>query len=236
MSTRWEIDDEEAPGDRVKLAELWGSFERGASRLIEHYLSRERCYAVLQPRPSPDGPLSRRQSDLMRRLVLGEQHKAIATDLEISSASVTQRLRHCAQQFGVHSHWARWPLFLLVAGTAFYAFPRLEVGARLSRRLRDGQEHVVCSFERPDRDLPLELSTAEQEIARLVIQGVAQSEMAAIRGTSTRTVGNQVSAVFSKLGVSGRLQLVHLLVRRAAGRVDNFTAGNNSELHSDRQN
>jgi len=94
----------------------------------------------------------------------------------------------------------------------------------------------VCSFERPDRDLPLELSTAEQEIARLVIQGVAQSEMAAIRGTSTRTVGNQVSAVFSKLGVSGRLQLVHLLVRRAAGRVDNFTAGNNSELHSDRQN
>lgn len=55
--------------------------------------------------------------------------------------------------------------------------------------------------------MPPGLSEAEQEIVRLLREGASNKEIAQARGTSERTVANQVSRLLRKLGVSSRVQI-----------------------------
>jgi DNA-binding CsgD family transcriptional regulator len=63
-----------------------------------------------------------------------------------------------------------------------------------------------------------ELTPAELEVVTLVCEGRSNKEIAASRGTSVHTVGNQLAAVFAKLGVASRFELVDLATRRTAAR------------------
>jgi DNA-binding CsgD family transcriptional regulator len=51
------------------------------------------------------------------------------------------------------------------------------------------------------------LSVRELEVARLVAQGRTSTEAAGVLHLSVRTVDNHLSRIFSKLGVSSRVQL-----------------------------
>jgi DNA-binding CsgD family transcriptional regulator len=55
---------------------------------------------------------------------------------------------------------------------------------------------------------PSGLTSAEQQVVGLVIQGKSNAEIAAERGTSIRTVANQLRSVYAKLKISGRAQLL----------------------------
>ncbi len=70
-------------------------------------------------------------------------------------------------------------------------------------------ELAVLSFTLP-RDSAITLSSAESDVARHVLAGRSNSEIAALRRCSTRTVANQVASVFRKLRVRSRLELVAL--------------------------
>ncbi len=61
-----------------------------------------------------------------------------------------------------------------------------------------------------------ELTPAEREVVALVREGCSNKQIAALRGTSVHTVGNQLAAIFGKLGVGSRLELVELATRRQA--------------------
>jgi DNA-binding CsgD family transcriptional regulator len=52
------------------------------------------------------------------------------------------------------------------------------------------------------------LTAAEAEVVELVVRGRSNREIADARGTSPATVANQLSAVFRKLGVHSRSDLV----------------------------
>ncbi len=58
------------------------------------------------------------------------------------------------------------------------------------------------------------LTPAESDVVTLLSMGCANGEIASRRGTSVRTVGNQLSMVFKKLGLKSRNELVEF----AAGR------------------
>ena len=66
---------------------------------------------------------------------------------------------------------------------------------------------IILSFAL-DRDSAATLSPAESEVARYLLEGRSNAEIASQRGSSARTVANQVSSLFRKLGVSSRLELV----------------------------
>jgi DNA-binding CsgD family transcriptional regulator len=51
------------------------------------------------------------------------------------------------------------------------------------------------------------LTRAEQAILSLVLRGQGNSAIAAARGTSPRTIANQLAAIYQKLGVSSRREL-----------------------------
>jgi DNA-binding CsgD family transcriptional regulator len=73
----------------------------------------------------------------------------------------------------------------------------------------DDGELAVLSFALPS-DHAIDLSSAESDVARHVLAGRSNSEIALLRRCSTRTVANQVASLFRKLGVRSRLELVAL--------------------------
>jgi DNA-binding CsgD family transcriptional regulator len=73
----------------------------------------------------------------------------------------------------------------------------------------DDGDLAVLSFTLP-WDNPINLSSAESDVARHILAGRSNSEIAALRRCSVRTVANQVASLFRKLGVRSRLELVAL--------------------------
>ena len=86
-------------------------------------------------------------------------------------------------------------------------------GLRASRVNIDGEELAVFSFPLPAPTLPHSLSEAERDVAIALLEGLSNAQIAASRGTSARTVANQVASLFRKLGVRSRTEAVAALGR-----------------------
>ncbi len=69
------------------------------------------------------------------------------------------------------------------------------------------------SFPLPPPAFPSSFSVAEREIAAAILAGLSNTEIAAARGTSLRTIANQVATMFRKTGARSRSQLVAILGR-----------------------
>lgn len=76
----------------------------------------------------------------------------------------------------------------------------------------DGQLYAYLVVEGAKSPLA-ELTRAEQEVVELVASGCSNREVAERRRVSVNTVGNQLAAIFGKLGVSSRHELVARLSR-----------------------
>lgn len=84
-------------------------------------------------------------------------------------------------------------------------------GLRATRFAVAGREVVVMSYPTGASALPDTLSAAEQEVARALLRGATNAEIAEARGVSARTVANQIASIFKKLGVSSRAELASKL-------------------------
>jgi DNA-binding CsgD family transcriptional regulator len=71
----------------------------------------------------------------------------------------------------------------------------------------DGQTVAILSFDVDDADKTHELTSAEREVALLVLAGKSNGEIAEARHCSVRTVANQLQSVFRKLGIRSRAEL-----------------------------
>lgn len=79
----------------------------------------------------------------------------------------------------------------------------------------DGEVYLVLSHpQKPTGSLELlVLTPAERDVARRLLAGHTHAAIARARGTSTRTVANQIARIYSKAGVGSREELA----RRADG-------------------
>ena len=169
------------------------------------------CEATDAPatwRSIPHAPrLDVRQRQILELTLQGASLKQIAIDLELSSARVC-RLRQAA--------------LLSIGFSDVYAF----VYASL--------QHGVPGFEPPRlRSLAAEalLSPSEREVAELARLGLSNAAIAARRRTSPRTIANQLSSLFKKLGVQSRLELVLVrLLPFAHGGPHTLTPGRLGEI------
>ena len=73
----------------------------------------------------------------------------------------------------------------------------------------DMAEMVILTFPiaSPKKEKRARLSLAEREVAMRVLQGQSNAAIAEARGTSARTVANQIASVFRKLKVGSRAEL-----------------------------
>jgi DNA-binding CsgD family transcriptional regulator len=82
----------------------------------------------------------------------------------------------------------------------------------------DGRRYVVLGFasNSADDDAPpvdaqralAGLTRAEIDVLRLLLEGKSSAEIAEARGTSERTVANQLAGIYRKFGVQGRTELI----------------------------
>ena len=71
-------------------------------------------------------------------------------------------------------------------------------------------EFVLLGFALPDDATPRlspPLTAAERAVLALVIEGFSTRAIADARGTSPRTVGHQLAAIYRKVGVRSRREL-----------------------------
>jgi len=84
-------------------------------------------------------------------------------------------------------------------------------GASLVRSRRGDEEVVVLRLSwLQASELLGALSVAEREVVALALEGRSNLEIAGARGTSARTVANQLASIFRKLAVGSRAELARL--------------------------
>jgi DNA-binding NarL/FixJ family response regulator len=89
-------------------------------------------------------------------------------------------------------------------GTALEGAELVPQGLR-ARRFKVGTDQlVVFSFPLKTVALPGVLTSSERAVALAMLAGLSNAAIARQRGTSVRTVANQVAAIFRKLGGSSR--------------------------------
>ncbi|HWZ90380.1 MAG TPA: helix-turn-helix transcriptional regulator [Polyangiaceae bacterium] len=71
-----------------------------------------------------------------------------------------------------------------------------------------GEDYVVLSYPHAGFSAPAALTTTEQAVFTALLDGQSNQQIATSRGRALRTVANQVAAIFQKLGVSSRAELV----------------------------
>lgn len=86
----------------------------------------------------------------------------------------------------------------------------LPIDLRVSA-LGKGGEYAVLSCSLSPVELPKSLSRAEREVATAIALGCSNAGIARRRGTSIRTVENQIYGIFRKLGVGSRSELAAYL-------------------------
>ncbi len=78
---------------------------------------------------------------------------------------------------------------------------------------KEDREYLVLSYPLPAPAIPEGLTLAEREIAILLVRGLSSRAVAVHRGVSVHTVANQIRSLYSKLGVSSRVELLRALRR-----------------------
>ena len=71
----------------------------------------------------------------------------------------------------------------------------------------DGDRFILVSWPLPNGAAPA-LTDAEHDVLRLLLLGKNNRAIAEARGTSRRTVANQISVLLRKFGVGSRLELI----------------------------
>jgi DNA-binding NarL/FixJ family response regulator len=92
--------------------------------------------------------------------------------------------------------------------------PKPPTTARVSELEIGGETLLVISFPIDEPGLTEPLTEAEREVARLAVDGLSNAAIAKQRGTSMRTVANQMASILRKLGVESRRELATRWHRR----------------------
>lgn len=73
----------------------------------------------------------------------------------------------------------------------------------------EADDWLVLSYHPLEVELPEELTAAEADVVQGVLRAESNAEIASRRGSSVRTVANQLASIFRTLGVFSRVELVH---------------------------
>jgi DNA-binding CsgD family transcriptional regulator len=196
------------------VATLWHHLVRGQARIV--HCGREGSYAALRIRAlsQPQQALDARTASVLERLLLGESQKACAANVGLSVSSVTALAKRGLHTLGLGCTPSRVPLMLVIvvwAATLRVEFPSLSIVTQPFGADQD----VLVSMPMPAL-WPDALSKAQRVVIGMMAEGYTYNEIAEARGTALRTVANQTTCVFHKLGISGRVELLAMIARSLA--------------------
>jgi DNA-binding CsgD family transcriptional regulator len=153
-------------------------------------------------------PFTEREREVMTLLLRGASEPEIGRRFNITRQCVSGHATNALAKMGIPSKFLAlqaWACLKEVERTKGLAtFAELEVS---------GEELVSIRSPIPMRlDLESKMSAAETHVAWLTCDGLSNREIAEIRGSSERTVANQIGSLFQKLGIARRTELAMLLL------------------------
>jgi DNA-binding NarL/FixJ family response regulator len=130
---------------------------------------------------------------------LGLEHdtelpRIFGTGLKLLPPSATQRAPRTLSMARLRREVARAP----------FSIPR---GIRAERAAHRGKPAVGVSFPVPRINWSESLTSAEKDVADDILAGLPNVAIGRKRGSSVRTVVNQVASIFKKVGAHSRLEL-----------------------------
>jgi DNA-binding NarL/FixJ family response regulator len=190
--------------DPERVLEFWKGLVQGEWSLVDQWESDGRRYmAAYRNRPDVKDPrgLTRFESLVLRYVSLAASNKEVAFTLGISVTAVESAVSQLLRKL----RFRRRSDLLALADLSKVQHLNVDVG---------GDRIGILSLPRaPTRSALQKLSASERDIAAALVRGDSNAEIARARGTSTNTVANQIRAMFEKLGVGSRAQLVAALLR-----------------------
>jgi DNA-binding NarL/FixJ family response regulator len=193
----------------VDVSEVWRELVSGSCSIVDSFFSETRCYLMLEHVSSAAAtPIVGRRLQIVEAVLASTRQKNIAIELELAPSTVTLHSRLALRDIGINAKPSRpHPLLMLAASsTAPGTRARCSVFAD-----REGRQVRVVGAPRPDELLRGRLPPGERSVVRSLVEGQSHADIASERKTSPRTVANQISAVFRRLCVSGRNELVQSL-------------------------
>ncbi len=192
----------------VSLALFWRELMSGLCTVVDAFFTDERCYLVLAPTLG-QRPIEGRRREILEAVLCGDGQKNIAIDKGLAPSTVALNARLGLESMGLTCKPSRvHPLLMLAARAA--RSQNGSLAATLSFVTRSAAQLRVIAAPRPDRRLT-GVPPAELAVVRALIEGQCYAEIAEHRGTSTRTIANQITAVFRRMQVSGRSDLLQRL-------------------------
>ena len=187
----------------------WERLVAGASCIADMYQEAGRSHVVLAPATKSviRRALTDREQCVIRRMAHGLTDKEIGAELGISISSVATHRGRAQRKLGLGSRVVLMQLVHLLDGMLdAEPAPCPGVPALPSERM---------TVTLPDwlEQLPQSLTIAERHVAAMLLDGLSNDAIARARGTSPRTVANQLAAISRKIGVGGRRALVAALLR-----------------------
>ena len=177
--------------DVDEVLDLWQGLVEGRWSLVDAHESDGKRYVVAHRNPpmlAPVSALTKREREVVMLLVLGRSTKDVAYSLGVASSAVSHTLTSALKRLRVRS---------VAHLVAHYNHLRANQGALLADDLAVSESGKPCSA-------PPSLTAAEAAVYALLVEGATNARIAEVRGTSERTVANQVASILRKLGAGSR--------------------------------
>jgi DNA-binding CsgD family transcriptional regulator len=197
------------------LPALWSALSTGTLSVISSAHTSEIASLELERSGQPKAPL--RCGGAIRAfetVLLGEQQKVVAFERGVALATMAAILKQVAARMGCDCRFSRLPLAIPLLVHAIRRPGSLTIHVD-GDMLRGNHARAFLSIRRCDALLAPELSSGEYEVVSHLLEGKSYLEMATSRRSCVRTVANQLSSAFKKLGLSGRFALLRLAVERS---------------------
>lgn len=185
-----------ARGERAREErglDLWAGLVAGRFSLVDRFVAdgRRLVVAIKSP-PSVLDPraLTERERQIVELAAEGASNKNIAYTLGVGESGVGTQLGRALRKLGLERRTELAPAMRAVAVEA-------RIGA---------VELAVAGVDLWVNDVAL--SSAERAVVQALLRGHSDREIAIERGTSERTVANQLRSIFRKLGVASRAELI----------------------------
>jgi DNA-binding NarL/FixJ family response regulator len=197
--------------DPEAAVRMWRALVAGQWSLIDRFESDGRHLLVAR-RNEPNAPdpraLNRRERVVARYVGAGHSNKLIAYTLGVSEGSVSASAASVFRKLGVRS---RTELIAILSDRETARSAKFDLG--------DGAL-VVHSRSGGSQDTIADLTKAENEVARFLVAGKTNAEIASLRSCSPRTVAVIAATIYRKLGVRSRSELAVRLGSRPRTQTD----------------
>ncbi len=186
----------------LEAMNLWEGLVDGQWSLLDVVDTDGRTFTVLHKNPIEVGSrvaLSERERQVAWLTGRGHHVKLVAYELGVSASTVRTQLRSALRKLNVED----------IAG-----LHRLIDSVERPEDISSLDDLRLLALAQAPPSLPDALTEAEAEVALLVYEGLSNREIALERGTSERTAANQLTAIYRKLDIASRHELVQCLQAR----------------------